>query len=76
MHLPDPLYRDVHRVAREQDWSMAEVIRRSAEAMTRVYPPIKGGVIGTWRFPPPIGGKLLITDPVALREAVQRDLEA
>ena len=35
IQLPEPLYREVKRVALEQDWSIAEVIRRGAEAVAR-----------------------------------------
>jgi hypothetical protein len=38
IQLPDPLYREVKRVAREQDWSLAEVLRRGAEYVVRCYP--------------------------------------
>ena len=76
IQLPEPLYRDVQRVAREQDWSIAEVIRRGAEAVTRAYPACKSDSRIKWQFPPPIGGKLLITAPAALRDAVRADYEA
>ena len=42
IQLPEPLYREIKRVAFEQDWSIAEVIRRGAEAVARTYPPLKG----------------------------------
>ena len=42
IQLPEPLYREVQRVALEQDWSIAEVIRRGAEAVARTYPQLKG----------------------------------
>ena len=38
IQLPDPLYREVKRVARERDWSLAEVLRRGAEYIVRCYP--------------------------------------
>lgn len=76
IQLPDPLYREVQRVAREQDWSMAEVLRRGAEAVARTYPPIKGPAAKSWSFPPPIQSKLLVNDPAMLRDAVRADHEA
>ena len=41
IQLPDPLYKEVQRVAREQDWSIAEVIRRGVESVIQSYPQIK-----------------------------------
>ena len=38
IQLPDPLYREIKRLAQEQDWSIAEVLRRGAEAILRAYP--------------------------------------
>jgi hypothetical protein len=76
IQLPDPLYREVQRVAREQDWSIAEVMRRGAEAVARSYPPIKGPAAKSWSFPPPIQSKLLVTDAAALKDTIQADHEA
>lgn len=39
IQLPDNLYREVKRIANEQEWSLAEVLRRGAEHMVNVYPP-------------------------------------
>ena len=38
IQLPDPLYKEIKRVSREQDWSLAEVLRRGAEYVVRCYP--------------------------------------
>ncbi len=38
IQLPDPLYQEVKRVAQEQDWSLAEVLRRGAEYIVKCYP--------------------------------------
>ena len=40
IQLPDCLYREVKRVAREREMSLAEVLRRGVEYITRVYPPL------------------------------------
>lgn len=37
IQLPDPLWKEVNRVAQLQDWSIAEVIRRSAESFVNRY---------------------------------------
>ncbi len=76
IQLPDPLYREVQRVAQQQDWSIAEVMRRGAEAVARTYPPCKGGQVTPWHLPPPVKSRLLVSDPTALREAMLTDAEA
>ncbi|GAB1488146.1 antitoxin [Opitutaceae bacterium] len=76
IQIPDPLYREVQRVAQQQDWSVSEVIRRGAEAVVRAYPPIKGSPASSLVWPAPIKSRLLITDPAALRDALGRDQEA
>lgn len=40
IQLPDCLYREVKRVAKEREMSLAEVLRRGVEYITRVYPPL------------------------------------
>jgi hypothetical protein len=75
IQLPDPLYRDVQRVARQQDWSIAEVIRRGAEAVVRAYPPDKRPPTSAG-LPPPLKSRLLVSDPAALRAAIRADEEA
>ncbi len=75
IQLPDPLYRKVRRVAETQDWSVAEVIRRGAEAVVRAYPEIKADQRGVWKLPPPIRSKMLIQEPADLRDKVRSDLE-
>lgn len=74
IQLPDPLYRDVQRVARQQDWSIAEVMRRGAEAVVRAYPPHKQSPSGA-SLPPPLKTRLLVSEPTALRDAVRADAE-
>ena len=39
VQLPDDLYRQVKRIAAEQETTLADVIRRGLEHMVRVYPP-------------------------------------
>jgi len=41
VQLPEPLYREVKRVAELQDWSIAEILRRGAEHVVRCYPADK-----------------------------------
>jgi hypothetical protein len=41
IQLPDELYQEAKRVAREREVSFAEVVRRGLEYITRVYPPAR-----------------------------------
>ena len=52
IQLPDELYREAKRVAREREVSFAEVVRRGLEYITRVYPPA-GGRAEAWSPPAP-----------------------
>lgn len=38
VQLPETLYAEVKRLAHEQEWSVAEVLRRGAEYMVSCYP--------------------------------------
>lgn len=75
IQLPDPLYREVQRVARAQDWSLAEVIRRGAEAVVRAYPPFKKPAEQAWRLPAPVSSRILVEDAQTLHEIALSDIE-
>lgn len=51
IQLPNALYEEAKRVAREREMSPAEVVRRGVEYITRVYPPLGSGE--PWRPPAP-----------------------
>lgn len=51
IQLPDFLYREVKRVAREREMSLAEVLRRGVEYITRVYPPLSLPHERAWHIP-------------------------
>ncbi|MEN9632059.1 MAG: hypothetical protein RL077_463 [Verrucomicrobiota bacterium] len=76
IQLPEPLYREVQRVAQEQEWSIAEVIRRGAEAVARAYPASKGPARKAWTLGPPIRSRLLLDEPRALADAIRGENEA
>lgn len=76
IQLPDQLYKEVQRVARDQEWSIAEVIRRGAESVIRSYPSLKQKPSDGWRLPPPIRSKMLVHDPEALRDLIRDDIDA
>ncbi len=76
IQLPDNLYREVQRVARDQEWSIAEVIRRGAESVIRSYPSLKQKPSDGWKLPPPIRSRMLVNDHGALRDLVRDDADA
>jgi hypothetical protein len=53
VQLPDPLYREVKRLAEQLDWSLAEVLRRGAEYMVQSY-PIPPKRREEWTLPEPL----------------------
>lgn len=59
VQLPDDLYNEAKRVAREREMSLAEVVRRGIEYMSMVYPPLHGST--SWQPPKPrhLGGFLV-----------------
>ncbi|HLB33911.1 MAG: hypothetical protein A3F67_02125 [Verrucomicrobia bacterium RIFCSPHIGHO2_12_FULL_41_10] len=73
IQLPDPLYREIKRLAQEQDWSIAEVLRRGAEAILRTYPNHKQKKTSSWKLPPPLKIKLLVEDPERIKEILFED---
>ncbi|BBY06255.1 antitoxin [Mycobacterium noviomagense] len=52
VQLPDELYRDAKRVAREHEMTLAEVVRRGLEHMVEIYPP-RDAASDTWQPPTP-----------------------
>ena len=73
IQLPDPLYKEVKRIAQEQDWSVAEVLRRGAEAVLRAYPVHKQKKTSSWKLPSPLKAKLLVEDPERMKEMLFED---
>ena len=51
IQLPDRLYREAKRVAEERELSLAEVLRRGVEYITRVYPPLTAEAGVAWELP-------------------------
>lgn len=51
IQLPDRLYHEAKRVAHEREVSLAEVVRRGVEYITRVYPPVPGQPNAEWQLP-------------------------
>lgn len=73
IQLPDALYEEVKRVAREREMSLAEVVRLGLEYITRAYPAV--GSERSWTPPPasnlgafkasPEDWRLLVNQPAA-----------
>lgn len=62
IQFPDPLYHRLKEIAAERDWSLAEVIRLSAEHFVSRFP--KSAVTpSTWQFPMLDCGGDFLTDP-------------
>jgi hypothetical protein len=51
VQIPDHLYNEAKRIAKEYEMSFAEVVRRGLERVAPVYPPKKGNV--KWSMPKP-----------------------
>jgi len=74
IQLPEKLRREAQRVADQQEWSMAEVIRRGLETIVAQYPRGKAagqGICGR----APLKARLKMTDPDMLKEALREDQE-
>lgn len=71
IQLPDSLYAEIKCLAREQEWSIAEVLRRGAEAILRYYPSHKKKA-SEWKLPV-IKSKLLVEDPEKIKEILFKD---
>jgi hypothetical protein len=52
LQIPDDLYREAERVAREREITLGEVVRRGLEYIVRVYPPVPP-TRPEWHPPPP-----------------------
>lgn len=65
IQFPDPLYRRLKAIADEQDWSLAEVMRKAAEHFVNRFPTHTE--TGTaWEFPTLECGGEFIQDPADL----------
>ncbi|MGH9339688.1 MAG: antitoxin [Acidobacteriota bacterium] len=73
IQIPDQLYREAKRIAREREISFAEVVRRGLEAIVRTYPSLPEE---SWRPPAPrdLGWKGL--DHAQVKAATMEDQES
>ncbi|MBY0373034.1 MAG: ribbon-helix-helix protein, CopG family [Bryobacteraceae bacterium] len=54
IQLPDKLYRDLKALAAQQEWTMAETVRRSVEEYLERHPVREGAGEKTGRLPKPM----------------------
>lgn len=66
IQFPDPLYLRLKEVADQQDWSLAEVMRKAAEHFVARFPEVPQPR-AAWRFPTLDCGGDFLADPAALR---------
>ena len=50
--MPDELYRELEALARDKEWSVAEVLRRAAEHLLQSYPKHRSPK-AEWKLPGP-----------------------
>ena len=69
IQFPDPLYQRLKAIADEQDWSLAEVMRKAAEHFVSRFPE-QPRPRTAWKFPTLDCGGDFLTDPATLRPEV------
>ena len=62
VELPDPLFAEISRVAREHDWTLADALCRGAEVLVKSYASPRGGAAPGWKTPAPLEVDLLVED--------------
>lgn len=66
IQLPDQLYQRLKEIARQQEWSLTEVIRRAGEQYAERFP--SGRVPGEqWQPPRPLDLGETLADPAGIR---------
>lgn len=74
IQFPDPLYQRLKSIAEQQDWSLAEVMRKAAEHFVSRFPePEKKRE--AWSFPMLDCGGDFLTDPANARPEADAILE-
>ena len=67
VQFPDPLYKKLKKTAERRDWSLAEILRRAAEAYLLTIADEEESDVQNWSLPvlKPSGG--YVQDPAAVR---------
>jgi hypothetical protein len=63
IQFPDPLYERLKATADSRDWSLAELLRRAAEAYLQTIPESQGTSGSQWRMPVLRKSGGYLTDP-------------
>lgn len=66
IQFPDPLYRRLKAIAEQQDWSLAEVMRKAAEHFVNRFPE-NPQPRAAWTFPVIDCGGDFLVDPADIR---------
>ena len=64
IQFPDPLYERLKGIAAQNDWSLAEVMRKAAEHFVRRFPE-EPSPRAAWRFPVLDCGGDFLVDPAS-----------
>jgi len=75
VQFPDPLYKKLKKTAEKRDWSLAEILRRAAEAYLLTIAEEEESDAQNWSLPVlrPSGG--YIQDPAAINPEADAVLE-
>jgi hypothetical protein len=73
IQVPEELFRELRRFAKQREWSLAETFRRGAELLLQVYPEPPQSVQEEWS--PPTSGEVgwRRLSPAQLRDAAWAD---
>ena len=74
IQFPDPLYQRLKAIAEQQDWSLAEVMRKAAEHFVSRFPEPTASP-AAWVFPTLDCGGDFLADPAASSPEVDAILE-
>jgi len=66
IQFPDPLYQRLKAIAAEQDWSLAEVMRKAAEHFVNRFPE-QPKPAAAWKFPTIDCGGDFLADPASVQ---------
>lgn len=66
IQFPDPLYQRLKVIAKQQDWSLSEFMRKAAEYFITCFPEYPKPK-AVWQFPTLDCGGDFLTDPASLR---------
>lgn len=66
IQFPDPLYMRLKEIAKQQDWSLSEVMRKAAEHFVDRFPP-HSKEVPDWQFPTLDCGGDFLSDPAMVK---------